>query len=136
MLKRFEDKVCKLPNGCHEWTGAKDRDGYGKFQLNGKCIFAHRYAYLCSYGSLDDTLVIDHICKLRSCVNPQHMEQVTVKENTNRGINFEANKIECDHGHQYTVDNTYIDPRGFRQCRICRRQSDIKRRQNYGLKTK
>jgi hypothetical protein len=130
MLKRFKDKIRILGNGCHQWVGAIDRDGYGKFQLDGKCVFAHRYAYQCYHGSLDDNLVIDHICRHRDCVNAEHMEQVTIKENTNRGNNYEASKTYCDNGHEFTSNNTYICPCGWRNCRACRRESDRKRKSN------
>ena len=128
MLKRFIDKVRILPNGCHQWTGAKDRDGYGKFQLSGKCIFAHRYAYQNFYQNINRDLVIDHLCRNKACVNPEHMEQVTIKENTNRGHNYESNKTHCNSGHEFTVENTYICTRGWRNCRACRRIADQKRR--------
>lgn len=128
MLDRFSNKVIVLSNGCHQWTGAKDRDGYGKFQLDGKCIFAHRYAYQCRYGALDTSLVIDHLCRNRACVNPEHMEQVTTQENTRRGGHYESLKTHCDHGHEFTDENTYICTRGWRNCRTCRKIADRKRR--------
>jgi hypothetical protein len=128
MLKRFIDKFKVLDNGCFQWLGAIDRDGYGKFQLDGKCIFAHRYAFEVYYNHISNTLVIDHTCRFRACVNPLHMEEVTVLENTRRGSNFQRDKTHCNNGHEFTIENTYICPRNNRNCRICRRDSDKRRR--------
>lgn len=108
--------------GCWNWIGQIDKDGYGRTSVDRKIRKAHRASYELLTGSIDDSLVIDHLCKNRKCVNPAHMEQVSIKENTLRGTSFSAvnlRKDTCVNGHQLDKENTYTRPNGKRDCRIC-----------------
>ena len=111
---------------CIEWTGAVDRDGYGR--SNRKLV--HRVAYEKAYGPIKAGLTIDHLCRNRRCINPLHFEAVTRRENTMRGIGptaLNARKSACVNGHPFNEANTYIGPdrdrqgrrTSRRQCRIC-----------------
>lgn len=71
--------------GCWFWEGGLDKEGYGKFYCKNKTLKAHRYSYELIVGSIPKDLVIDHLCRVRSCVNPDHMEVVTRVENIKRG---------------------------------------------------
>ena len=73
------------PNGCIEWLGATDAAGYGFIRRGSVQLRAHRWTYETVHGPIDDGLVIDHLCRFTACVNPQHLEPVTVAENTRRG---------------------------------------------------
>jgi DNA-binding XRE family transcriptional regulator len=85
---------------------------------------AHRYSYELHKGLIPDGLTIDHLCKIRHCVNPQHLEVVTYQENNHRGngmsgCHFRA--THCPKGHPYSGDNLYVRPDGKgRGCKICR----------------
>lgn len=137
-LERFLAKTVVQPNGCWEWVGARQPNGYGRFFFGGKRIgFAHRFAYETAYGTIPDGLVVDHICKRRSCVNPSHMRVMTQRENMLLSLNPEGlkrsnetrtMKRDCPRGHQYDLFNTYIDPKGKRFCRTCNRESKAQRR--------
>ncbi|MDO8391055.1 MAG: HNH endonuclease signature motif containing protein [Actinomycetota bacterium] len=85
------------PGGCWLWLGGVDRHGYGKFELPSRTVKAHRFSYELHVGSIPPGLVIDHVrewgCRHRSCVNPDHLEPVTVRENTVRGIAARASSI-------------------------------------------
>jgi len=128
-LARFWSKVPKRDEGaCWIWTGGKDRDGYGRFRLPSGWQLAHRWIYQQQNGAIPDGLVIDHVrargCTSRACVNPAHLEVVTVQQNTLRGdaspaIN--AAKIECVRGHPFTPENTRLRD-GRRICRRCERE--------------
>lgn len=104
---------------CLVWTGKLDKDGYGR----NKGIMAHRVAYQEAGHELISGLEIDHLCRNRACINPDHLEQVTHKENTLRGNTITAAnkaKTHCPLGHEYTEENTYIvKPKKLRQCRRC-----------------
>ena len=124
--KRFWPRVRKLDDGCWEWTGARLRFGYGVFWDGKRNVKAHRWSYEYHVGPIPDGLVIDHLCCNPSCVNPAHMEPVTVSENNRRGnapAAMNARKDACPQGHPYDHHN------GFqRVCRTCRREVDRRRR--------
>lgn len=86
------------PGGCWLWTGALSDDGYGQFQLGCRRVIAHRFAYELCVGPIPDGLHIDHVyangCRYRNCVNPNHLEPVTPKENTRRLIAARSIRIE------------------------------------------
>ena len=125
--ERFWTKVNK--NGplwqgtnCWLWEGCVAR-GYGLFWQDGKLMTAHRVAYQMMISSIPPKLQIDHLCRVRHCVNPSHMEPVTPRENVLRGQGITAQKhrqTTClRHGHPLDIVNTYIDNRGYRNCKLC-----------------
>ncbi len=84
VISRFNKFVSPQPTGCWHWTGAKTDKGYGRFYLNGN-KHAHRISYELLIGPIPNGLVIDHLCRNPSCVNPAHLEPVTHVENVKRG---------------------------------------------------
>jgi HNH endonuclease len=114
---------------CWLWTGGRTPEGYGKFWLNGKTVLAHRAGYALAHGKLPDVKHhLDHLCRIRSCVRPEHIEPVTIRENLMRGPTtfaaINAAKTHCRNGHEYTEANTYRPPDGSRMCRECSRAKD------------
>lgn len=79
-------------DGCWEWTGAKTAAGYGQFTRRKE--YAHRHAYEDLVGPIPEGLVIDHLCRNPSCVNPDHLEPVTQRENIRRGTSPLADRVE------------------------------------------
>lgn len=92
---RFEDKVFVSPDGCWLWTGAINVDGYGKFAVKRVARLAHKVSYQLYIGDVPNGMVLDHLCRKRSCVNPKHLEPVTHTENCHRGSG--TLKV-CEHG--------------------------------------
>lgn len=125
-LKRFLSKA-KLDDGvwCWEWQAGKHPLGYGQFSLGARSHLAHRVAYEHFRGPIPVDLELDHLCRVRHCVNPWHLEPVTHQENVRRGHN--AIKTHCPHGHAYDDANTYIDALGHRHCRTCDRDGHRRR---------
>lgn len=108
---------------CWIWAGTQNDRGYGLFSVGGRHVQVHRYAYEKARGRIPDGLTIDHLCMVKNCVNPEHLEAVTGRENTRRmqaayGMGWVV--THCPAGHGYTPENTYIEPKGSRACRICR----------------
>lgn len=99
---RFWDKVDKSEN-CWLWTGAKQTLGYGHVWLDGRMRVAHRVAYEMVIGPIPDGLTLDHLCRVRHCVNPNHLQPVTLAENIARGENpaaINGRKTACPRGHE------------------------------------
>jgi len=126
---RFWGKVDKSKDGCWVWTAGLVSNGYGSFRLklNGerKLALAHRLAYTLYKGPIPADLELDHLCKHRICVNPDHLEPVEHRENIRRGEvgTHYREKTHCPQGHAYIGENLYIRPTGDRECRECKRAS-------------
>jgi hypothetical protein len=105
---------------CWKWTGKLKEDGYAIIAAKGKQVGAHRFAYEKWVGPITGGLYIDHLCRVRHCVNPEHLEAVTNEENIRRGGN--AAKVICKYGHPLSGENLILTNQGTRQCRICVRR--------------
>lgn len=110
--------------GCWEWEGVRMENGYGKVGHRGKCWLAHRLSYTAFVGPIPEGLTIDHLCRNRACVRPGHMEPVTQRVNTLRGIAptaENARKTHCPRGHELAGSNLLptLLARGQRSCRLC-----------------
>lgn len=132
---RFWNRTIATPSGCIEWQGSTTKFGHGHLNRGSQSWVAHRYAWFLTHGSLPEPpLVLDHLCRNPRCVNPEHLEAVTQRENTKRGVFPNSLKTHCAQGHEYTPENTrWTKVRGVvrqRQCKTCRRAyiSDLRKR--------
>lgn len=136
IINRIENSIHTQSNGCWVWTRRKDREGYGVmwiYQGGKKCQrFAHRMSYEAYKQKIPANKQIDHLCMNKSCVNPEHLEAVTSKENTQRyfkSINIDS---YCKNGHKRTPDNTYLTGK-TRCCKICRKNASATYRERKSL---
>lgn len=134
VIYRLHNRTVKT-SGCWEWVGWRSPEGYGKMKAQGKMKFAHRLMYEVERGEIPDGMVIDHLCRNRGCVNPNHLEAVTRGTNAIRGntpIAENAAKTHCHKGHPLMGDNLkYEFPNGQRRrrCRTCHRDNNTKYRE-------
>lgn len=126
--ERFLKKVKPdVGSDCLLWQAATVRGGYGHFWDGERLVYAHRFAYELENGPIQEGLVVDHICSVPACVNPEHLDAVTQQENAQRTCdrgrwhNRHATKTHCPQGHPYSGQNLYFES-GHRRCRKCSRK--------------
>src|ERR1039458_3434543 len=124
--QRFWRRVEQTEDECWEWLGGLDKDGYGQMTIrcHGKqvCFRAHRLSLLIHQRPLEMGSQIDHLCRNKRCVRPDHLEVVTSKENNARSNSpsaLNAKKTHCLRGHEFNATNSRIDKRGYRRCKLC-----------------
>jgi len=119
---RFRKWYVPRDSGCWEWIGKLNNAGYGQFSIRNTKTLAHRVVFYLNTSTLPDCL--DHLCRNRKCVNPSHLEAVTNKVNSLRGISVStenARRTHCIRGHAFSKENTIIETNPFkRRCRACK----------------
>lgn len=119
LVERVLSRTIKQSDGCWVWSGASSR-GYGQIGIgNQKLKYTHRIMYEAFKGTIPNDLVLDHLCRVPLCCNPDHLEPVTRHENSLRGMR--AVRQFCDNGHEFSIENTIIRSEGGRRCRLCKR---------------
>lgn len=129
LIDRMMYRTSLMDNGCWLWLGSCNPKGYGHIRddQDGALVAVHRAIWVHLNGPIPGHLEVDHVvawgCVHRACVNPDHLELVTHHENVNRGRhNQNHGKTHCDHGHEFTPENTRTDSDGKRRCRTCQRR--------------
>jgi HNH endonuclease len=128
VIERFNKKYYIDNNGCWIWIAYKDKNGYGIFRDKSSIIRAHRFSYQYYRGKIPKDLELDHvICQNPTCVNPNHLEAVSHKENILRGNSpsaLHSKQTHCQNGHALNKDNIYFNKNAnSRRCIICRRKN-------------
>jgi hypothetical protein len=130
--ERFWEKVA--PAGtCWEWTASCDKNGHGQFTpRHGKSVRAHRFAYEEMVGPIPEGLVLDHLCRNRPCVNPDHLDPVPQRVNAQRGrTGYNTPKrSQCNQGHPFPEHAQYRST-GTRYCKTCQ---NAKQRERYATR--
>lgn len=134
MLDDFLQSRIEKTDSCWNWIGTLTYDGYGKFMRNGKQFRAHRAVYRLLRGDIPEGLCLDHLCRNRRCVNPEHLEAVSFSENVRRGLPFRAelpipdlqsdnrkrrDRSLCNRSHEFSLINTGWTKQGRRYCKKC-----------------
>lgn len=146
MLSKMLEQVDQNgPGGCWLWLGVVNTDGYGVLSRKGYGKSAHRVFYQYLVGKIPRGLELDHLCSVRNCVNPKHLEPIKHRVNVQRGRLGEVTaarqlaKTHCPQGHEYSEENTYVAPKAYsqhkrdrgyvyqsktpaRMCKTCRRE--------------
>lgn len=120
----LRDSIPEPNTGCWLWMGVLMPNGYGQLSINGRHAYAHRASYETFVGPIPEGLTIDHLCRQRCCINPEHLEPVTTRVNLLRGDGASAKnaqKTTCALGHPLSGDNLALY-RGQRWCNECGRR--------------
>lgn len=131
-------KLIDKNRDCWVWAGSVSQQGYGRLTIsnNGKkrTRAAHRVSYETFIGDIPEGLTIDHLCRNRKCINPDHLEAVTIGENVRRGNPLwkqEMARTHCPYGHEYSEDNTYRYKTRHggicRNCKTCMKARSVQR---------
>lgn len=123
---------------CWLWEGYVSKEGYGYSTFEGKGRIAHRHVYELLVGPIPKGLQLDHLCRVRNCVNPDHLEPVTPRENLMRGFTHarsNSEKTHCAQGHEYNEANTYYD-KTQRSCKACKINRQRARNDNDTVRAK
>lgn len=131
--ERLDRLSIRDPNcGCWIWTGCIDKCGYGKFNV-GKESLAHRASYKEYVGPIPDDCEIDHKCKVRCCINPQHLQAISHAENVkladHKTGHRNTKKTHCIRGHEFSDENTFIEVWNgirMRKCKVCTRAKNAR----------
>lgn len=127
---RIEPKILRIPwSTCWYWMGSVKSTGYGRVTIMGRQQSAHKVVYKYYKGPVTAGLQLDHLCRVRCCVNPEHLEPVTQRENILRGLApsaYAARVAHCPYGHPYSRENTGLYS-GARHCKTCARERVRKR---------
>ncbi len=131
--QRFDALVSEQETGCHDFVGSRSRGGYGRFWDGSKMVQAHRWIYEATRGGIPTEHDIDHLCRNRACVNPEHLEAVPHVENVRRGARSEIITTGvCRSGrHDTTGPDGTITMKGYQVCRACRRESVARASRKY-----
>lgn len=119
--EKLVERIWVAPSGCWVWVGAISGYGYGQFSWRGKTYRAHRLVYEAVKGPNEAGL--DHLCRNKRCVNPDHLEPVSARTNTLRGTSTVAQnaaKTHCYKGHPLTCENLRVKAGRYGPLRVCR----------------
>lgn len=122
ILRKILERGKLTNSGCIEFS-SDDGMGYSRIFHRGDYYKGHRFVWEGLYGPVPDGLCLDHLCRNKKCVNPEHLEPVTMRENALRGIGITAinsKKVSCHRGHPLSGDNLIIKSDGARNCRQCK----------------
>jgi len=119
---------------CWIWTSTTNNKGYGRFSVNAKPVLAHRFSYELFKGDIPTGMELDHLCRNPKCVNPNHLEAVTHKENGLRGNSglWQKLKMHCPKGHPLKEPNLVKRKHSHpgRECKVCHNLQEKVRKHN------
>ncbi|WP_394253683.1 HNH endonuclease signature motif containing protein [Arthrobacter pityocampae] len=115
--ERIISKVLVDDAGCWVFQGAKNSKGYGSVRVDGASLSTHRVMYELDKGPIPDDMDVDHLCRVRACCNPEHLEAITRQIHATRSL--AAQKDHCKKGHPLAGDNLRVVTRGTRTSRVC-----------------
>jgi len=123
LIERFLDKIGEpfdSHNDCWLWCGGKTGSGYGQIRNGRRKMCAHCLSHELFIGPIPEGHAVDHLCRVRHCVNPDHLRALSHHENYGQAS---LSKTHCKNGHEYSEVNTYRSRRQ-RHCRICMRDAN------------
>jgi hypothetical protein len=128
LIPRYQKRILvDAVKGCWLWQGAKTSKGRGCLHIDGHTITTHKLFFILLIGQVPDGMELHHRCEVKHCCNPEHLVVTTPKGHRGFHVHYRSLRTHCPKGHAYTPENIRSSKHGWKSCRTCFNEAQLKR---------